>query len=366
MPEETNFFWDPLSDNILQERDETGAVTAEYTTEPELYGNLISQNRGGVDSQYHFDAVGSILALTDDNQHVTDTSAYSAFGKVTEHTVTTANPFQYVGQKQYCYYDNHKDFAVRSRVYSPSLVRWLSRDRLGLDAGTNVYVYARSNPGTAVDPSGDLVISLLRDNLKEKSCGFEPRAEWDFTLGRVSRAKDDCEGYFVQKTEVRCNIGLCPDCPVTLPVPPTYVFYEAWFVDKGKEREQTRYLPGPGRRALGDYTDAFEWKSLNRCGVFKILGEVKFFCKTVTGDLGGIGRSSPDGTWRISIPRGSECGISQSSGNVPSTGGKPTWWEDTPLDGPATHFLTASWCCCPGGRTLVTADVYPGGRRREF
>ena len=30
----TYFFWDPLSDNILQERDETGAVMAEYTTEP--------------------------------------------------------------------------------------------------------------------------------------------------------------------------------------------------------------------------------------------------------------------------------------------------------------------------------------------
>jgi hypothetical protein len=35
MPE-INFFWDPLSDNILQERDETGAVTAEYTAEPGL------------------------------------------------------------------------------------------------------------------------------------------------------------------------------------------------------------------------------------------------------------------------------------------------------------------------------------------
>jgi hypothetical protein len=33
MPE-INFFWDPLSGNILQERDETGAVTAEYTAEP--------------------------------------------------------------------------------------------------------------------------------------------------------------------------------------------------------------------------------------------------------------------------------------------------------------------------------------------
>ena len=41
----TYFFWDPLSDNILQERDETGAVTAEYTAEPGLYGNIISQNR---------------------------------------------------------------------------------------------------------------------------------------------------------------------------------------------------------------------------------------------------------------------------------------------------------------------------------
>lgn len=56
MPE-TNFFWNPLTDNILQERDETGAVTAEYTTEPGLYGNLVGQNRGGVESQYHFDAV---------------------------------------------------------------------------------------------------------------------------------------------------------------------------------------------------------------------------------------------------------------------------------------------------------------------
>ena len=74
MPE-INFFWDPLSDNILQERDETGAVTAEYTAEPGLYGNIISQNRGGAESQFHYDAQGSTLAVTDDNQNVTDTFA---------------------------------------------------------------------------------------------------------------------------------------------------------------------------------------------------------------------------------------------------------------------------------------------------
>jgi hypothetical protein len=58
MPE-TNFFWDPLSDNILQERDETGTVTADYTTEPGLYGNVISQNRGDDESQFHYDVLAA-------------------------------------------------------------------------------------------------------------------------------------------------------------------------------------------------------------------------------------------------------------------------------------------------------------------
>jgi hypothetical protein len=90
----TYLFWNPLSDNMLQERDETGAVTAEYTAEPGLYGNVISQNRGGVESQYHYDAQGSTLALTDDNQNVTDTRAYSAFGKPSESAGSTVFPFQ--------------------------------------------------------------------------------------------------------------------------------------------------------------------------------------------------------------------------------------------------------------------------------
>jgi len=100
MPE-TNFFWDPLSDNILQERDEAGAVTAAYTTEPGLHGNVISQNRSGVESQFHFDALGSTLAVTDDNQQVTATRAHSAFGETTESIGNDTFPFQYIGQKGY-------------------------------------------------------------------------------------------------------------------------------------------------------------------------------------------------------------------------------------------------------------------------
>src|SRR5436190_10969341 len=124
----TYFFWDPLSDNILQERDESGTVTAEYTTEPGLYGNLISQNRGGVESQYHFDPEGSTLAVSDDNQNITDTFGYSAFGELTERTGMTVNPFQYVGKKGYYHLTSANAVSVRHRTLSILLGRWYSID----------------------------------------------------------------------------------------------------------------------------------------------------------------------------------------------------------------------------------------------
>jgi len=127
MPE-TNFFSDPLSDNILQERDEVGAVTAEYTTEPGLYGNLVSQSRSGVESQYHFDALGSTLALTDDNQQVTDTYAYSGFGEVTEHSGSTDNPFRYVALNGYFRDDVTGDYLDRQGPYRPDQGRWLATE----------------------------------------------------------------------------------------------------------------------------------------------------------------------------------------------------------------------------------------------
>ena len=153
MPE-VNYFWDPLSDNILQERDETGTVTAEYTTEPAPYGNLISQNRGGTESQCHFDALGSTLALTDDNQQVTDTYAYTAFGEVTERTGITINPFQYVGQKGYGSSEVRSDILVRRRWLSTQFERWGSSDPLPGNYGVSGYSYSHNRPTSLTDPSG--------------------------------------------------------------------------------------------------------------------------------------------------------------------------------------------------------------------
>lgn len=151
---ETNFFWDPLSDNILQERNEAAAVTAEYTTEPGLYGNLISQNRGGVESQYHFDALGSTLALTDETQQVTDTIAYTAFGEQTEQTGSTECPFQYIGKSGYFRLEVIADYQVRRRSLATKWAQWLSKDPSLYSGVINLYRYVSNRPQLAIDPSG--------------------------------------------------------------------------------------------------------------------------------------------------------------------------------------------------------------------
>jgi RHS repeat-associated protein len=165
MPE-NNFFWDPLSDNILQERDETGTVTAAYITEPGLYGNLISQNRSGVESQYHFDALGSTLALTDENQQVTDTNSYTAFGGVTEHAGGTVNPFQYIGQRGYYTDELTGQLLARRRSLSVVSGRWISPDVFIGITQLNLYRYGANCPNSFVDPSGEDFIALAHFHIR--------------------------------------------------------------------------------------------------------------------------------------------------------------------------------------------------------
>jgi hypothetical protein len=114
----TNYIWDVVNDSYLMETDETGAATAVYTSEPVQYGRLISQRRDGVTSYYHFDGQGSTRQLTDENQNVTDTYTYSAFGETVASLGTTVNSFAYKGTMGYYSDSESSDFYVRARVLS--------------------------------------------------------------------------------------------------------------------------------------------------------------------------------------------------------------------------------------------------------
>jgi hypothetical protein len=49
--------WD--NNNVLRETDDLGSVRAEYTYQPQPYGDLVSQHRAGESHFYRYDALGA-------------------------------------------------------------------------------------------------------------------------------------------------------------------------------------------------------------------------------------------------------------------------------------------------------------------
>jgi len=146
----TRYVWD--RHNIIQERDDLGSIDAEFTYQPQAYGNLISQRRDSVSSLYHFDALGSMLALTDASQVVTDSAFYKAFGEAWASSGTTLNPYEWLGQIGYYKDPITGQFMIRRRPYRTDLARFTTEDPSRQER--NPYWIVTNNPTNQVDPSG--------------------------------------------------------------------------------------------------------------------------------------------------------------------------------------------------------------------
>lgn len=150
----TNYIWDVVSDNVLMEKDDDDETIARYVQEPSLYGEAISQERGGETRYYNYDGEGNTSELTDANQNVTDSYEYSAFGEEVARTGSTENPFGYKGALGYYTNGEMNDIYVRARTYEPTTGRWLSLDPIGFLSGTHRYQYVHNAPINFSDPSG--------------------------------------------------------------------------------------------------------------------------------------------------------------------------------------------------------------------
>jgi RHS repeat-associated protein len=147
----TNYVWNRR--NILLETNVEDVVQTVYTLEPEVFGNVISQTRSGVDSFYLFDALGSTRQLASTSGAVTDNYLYDSFGNILL-SGTTITPFKFVGRKGYYTDLDSGNCSLRARYYAASIARFQSRDPIGLRSGTNLYIYVLNNPATIIDPSG--------------------------------------------------------------------------------------------------------------------------------------------------------------------------------------------------------------------
>jgi RHS repeat-associated protein len=103
---------------------QSGAISATYLRslnidEPFLRASSVAE-------YYHTDALGSTLALTDQNGAVQTTYQYEAFGQTTI-TGSSTNPFQYTGREN----DGNGLYYFRARYYREELFRFVTPDPSG-------------------------------------------------------------------------------------------------------------------------------------------------------------------------------------------------------------------------------------------
>jgi RHS repeat-associated protein len=101
---------------------------------------------------YHFDALGSVVALTNSSGNTVEVYEYSIFGQVGASDPNHPNRFLFTGRE----FDKETGlYYYRARYYKPEIGRFLQADSVGYGAGMNLYRYCSNNPWNMGDPYGN-------------------------------------------------------------------------------------------------------------------------------------------------------------------------------------------------------------------
>ena len=222
----TKHVWD--IENILLETDGSNLILVVYSLEPIHYGNLISQSRGGVDSLFLFNALGSTRQLASSSASVTDTYIYDSMGNALV-SGTAVNPFTFLGRIGYYNESELSCSYVRVRYMIPSIGRFISQDLLNQGAGSSLYVYCDNNPVMLTDPSGlQPGVDFLRRAPVPGVCG---RVSWPGRWAPRFEMKKAGKGFIVQRVVAEGQLWWCDRDQINSLCP--YDYYEVWPVQGG-------------------------------------------------------------------------------------------------------------------------------------
>lgn len=183
---QTNYLIDPngILPQVLAEMDENNDLIAFYAYDGSgLVAKVTPANEYYF---YHYDGLGSTIAITDSSAQIVNAYAYSPYGLVGSQE-TIENSFEYVGRFGVMAEGNGLYF-MRARYYDPEVGRFVNKDPIGYAGGMNLFTYCQNDPINFIDPWGlwDLTYGgsfLLMDfsaQLYDSEKGWFPSTETDF------------------------------------------------------------------------------------------------------------------------------------------------------------------------------------------
>ena len=114
-------------------------------------GEILSETRSGIESDYIPDPLGSTAALINSSQTITDTFSWWPFGESRSHTGSSITPFGYGGTLGY-HADSSGRVFVYVRVVQTAITSWQTVDPVW--PVEPAFAYANCSPVSKSDPSG--------------------------------------------------------------------------------------------------------------------------------------------------------------------------------------------------------------------
>jgi len=168
-------------DHIIAEYNSAGTLLRKYVHGPCVDEPICMIEASGTYAgthYYHYDALGSCVAMTNSAGNVVQLYEYSVYGQVAASDADHPNRFMFTGRE----FDKDTGlYYYRTRYYHPEIGRFLQTDPIGYGDGMNWYAYCGNNPIGLIDPSGCYATSM-----------FDPQTLWyTFTARIPARALMD-------------------------------------------------------------------------------------------------------------------------------------------------------------------------------